>query len=364
MTEKRGQEPFPRRKRFLTPFLLVAALIAVSVPPALRFRRAAMVLRGLEATAPSGDSIPVHPFHAPDRPGRPLGGRVYEGGGAATIVLCPGAAPTGIDDPRLVALARALARAGARVVTPDLEDLRALRITGDTVDRIEAAVRSLPWPVTLMGISFAGSHCLRAAARPSARERVRAVLSLGGYAELEPLVRGWLTAPAPADGSWPEECYGKWVYLENHLERFAAPSDRPALREAIRSLLDGKGAPPPAGLTPEGRRLFDQVARREPLPLDEVEALIAPTRAELRALSPSGQLDGLAAPVFLLHATGDALIPESESRRLAGELAGRVPVRLLVTDLLNHVTVGGRPDRRQGRALAAFLASLFRSSGW
>jgi fermentation-respiration switch protein FrsA (DUF1100 family) len=162
------------------------------------------------------------------------------------------------------------------------------------------------------------------------------------------------------------ECYGKWVYLGNHLERFAAASDRPALRDAIRALLEGQGAPPPpAGLTPEGRRLFDQVVRREPLPADEVEALVAPAGAELRAISPAGQLEGLAAPVVLLHAANDALIPESESRRLAEELAGRVPVRHLTTGLLDHVTLGGRrPGLREAWPAITFLAAFFRAAGW
>jgi len=41
-------------------------------------------------------------------------------------------------------------------------------------------------------------------------------------------------------------------------------------------------------------------------------------------------------PVFLIHGRSDRVIPADESQRLAGRVRGRVPVRLLLTDLISH----------------------------
>ena len=63
------------------------------------------------------------------------------------------------------------------------------------------------------------------------------------------------------------------------------------------------------------------------------------------ALERSVVADGLsparsplpAAPVFLLHGADDTVIPSTQSEHLAARLRlARVPVRLLVTDLLSH----------------------------
>lgn len=157
------------------------------------------------------EDVVEEPFE--DRTGAPVRGTLFRPDARRppypALVLCHGAAEDGFEDERLVRLARALARRGFLVLAPDLEDLRAFRVSERSVERIVAAHGALLARRDLVradraafaGISFAGTLCLLAAREPAIRERVPAVLSFGGYRDLEGLVRYWLTtAPEPPPG--------------------------------------------------------------------------------------------------------------------------------------------------------------------
>jgi hypothetical protein len=61
----------------------------------------------------------------------------------AGIVLVPGAAAKGKNDPRLVAFATTLARTRFLVLVPDLPNLRALKVRAEDAGNIAAAFRHL-----------------------------------------------------------------------------------------------------------------------------------------------------------------------------------------------------------------------------
>src|SRR6185295_6195862 len=96
-----------------------------------------------------------------------------------SIVLTSGVHEAGIEEPRLVGLARALAATGLQVLTPEPVDLMRYRITPAATDTIEDAAQ---WflsrsdlvrdgRVGLVGISFSGGLSLVAAGRPSLNTR-------------------------------------------------------------------------------------------------------------------------------------------------------------------------------------------------
>ncbi|MBI1850221.1 MAG: alpha/beta hydrolase [Planctomycetes bacterium] len=305
-----------------------------------------------------GDDAAVReePFAVPDRDGS-LAGRLYRpaarSGPLPAIVVCPGAAEGGIDDERFVRLARALAASGAAVFAPDLVDLRQLRITTSTVEHVVAAAAGLAdrrdvaagGRVGLAGISFAGSYALLAATDARVRDRLSCVIAFGGYEDLERVVRGWLTAPPKSmPGVYPVESYGKWIVLSNNVDVLVPEGDRAFLRVALGALIDGHDAPvAPPELSADGRKIYDAATTRGAMSPAAVDAVLAACAGGLRDLSLAGKLGELRCPVFLLHARGDPLIPESESEMIRREIDDRVPVRMLVTDLFEHVTIQAKP---------------------
>jgi pimeloyl-ACP methyl ester carboxylesterase len=270
----------------------------------------------------------------------------------ASLVLVPGAAPDGKDDPRLVATARSLARVRFTVLVPDIENLRRLHVSAADVREIAAAVRHLAARETagdtgvgLVAISYAAGPAMIAALTPPARDLVRFVVTIGGYYDLEAVVTFFTTGryrPAPSE-PWryrKPNAYGKWVFLRSNARRLAAPRDRVMLGAIAERKLRNPNADiadlvPRLG--PEGRAVHGLLANRDP---DRVPALIAalpaPLRDEIAALDLKRRnLAALQAEVILVHGRDDPIIPETESMALAAALPeGRA--HLYLADNLAH----------------------------
>jgi hypothetical protein len=134
-------------------------------------------------------------------------GRVYEPErrSSHTALLVSGLHPSGIDEPRLVRLARQLGASGLTVVTPDIPELSRFEITPAITDTIEQsalwlALRSGLAPdqrVIMMGISFSGGISLVAAGRPSLAPHVSTVFAFGGHDDLPRVLRYLCTGQEP-----------------------------------------------------------------------------------------------------------------------------------------------------------------------
>src|SRR5439155_26793093 len=115
----------------------------------------------------------------------------YSGG--APLVLVHGLAPEGKDDPRVREAAALLARSGFDVAVPAIPGLTRGRLRSDDVAPVVATLAARPAPTVVLGVSVGAGPPLLAAADPRVRDRVRAVVSLGGYASALEVLRFWLT---------------------------------------------------------------------------------------------------------------------------------------------------------------------------
>ena len=288
------------------------------------------------------------------RPGEPA---------QAALVLVPGAAERGKDDPRLIAFATSLARARLLVLVPDIESLRALTIGPEDTGRIADALRHLggrddvpkPDALGLVAISYAAGPAILAALEPDLRARVRFVLTVGGYYDMGAVVTFFTTGRfrEGPDAPWRHKtpnAYGKWVFLRANAGRLESARDRWLLAAMARRKLDDLEAPLAdlaARLGPEGRSVHRLLANTDP---EAVPALIAALpqglRADMAALDLSrADLSRLKAELILLHGRDDAIIPYTESLALAAA-APRNRVTLGLVDNLSHVELGpgGLPD--------------------
>src|SRR5262249_13602821 len=174
-------------------------------------------------------------------------------------LLVSGLHPSGIDEPRLVRLARELAGGALSIVTPDIPELSRFEITPAITDAIEqaavwlAAQDDLPadHTVRMMGISFSGGLAMVAAGRPSLAGHVAYVFSFGGHDDLPRVLRYLCTGsepfPHPAVrlnvGEAPETFvraphdYGVAVILLGVAERVVPRAQVEPLRAAIRRYL-------------------------------------------------------------------------------------------------------------------------------
>ncbi|MDP6951425.1 MAG: alpha/beta hydrolase, partial [Alphaproteobacteria bacterium] len=272
---------------------------------------------------------------APERRAMPHGDLYLPGQGAvAALVLVPGLARTGKDDPRLVAFAESLARARFAVLVPDIASLKALQVRPSQIDEIAAAVAWLSYSygeVGLVAISYAAGPALLAALR----QPVRFVLSIGGYHDITKMVTFLTTGDYLLDGRWRRaepNAYGKWVFVMSNAGRLSSPAEAAQLAAIAEARLDDR-APPEGPLGPEGRAVMALANNTDRTRVPElIAALPAAIRADMAALDPaSADLESQSTRLLLVHGTDDAVVPYSESLDLARRL-GPARASLTVVD--------------------------------
>jgi dienelactone hydrolase len=278
------------------------------------------------------------------------------------VVVAHGVHRLGIDEPRTLAFVRALARGGVAVVTPQLDDLADYRVAPATVGEMRESVAwaaSQPWAqghrAGLVGLSFGGGLALIAATDPALRGRLSFVASLGGHHELARVGRFLALDPRAHP-------YGVAVFAYANAERLVEPGTVVGFRAALGALLRGDRRAAEASAAAlsgdaawlAGRLLAGDRAAVAP----RLAAALPGMAAAMAAASPAGRLGGVRVPVYLLHGAHDDVIPPSEARFAESELGRRVPVRVLLTSVVDHVTVQRSPTARERWDVVHFWASM------
>lgn len=292
----------------------------------------------------------------------------------AGLLLIPGVAEAGKDDPRLVTFATTLARAGFAVLVPDLPNLRQLRVSPTDVDEVVAAFAWLvadparaPQGRAGMGaFSYAAGPALLAALDEAIRQQVQFVFAVGGYYDLPQVLTFFTTGYYRLEDQWkylqPSD-YGKWAFVASNIHLLNDVEDRRIFRRLTLRKLTDPAAPVGdlvPGLGSEGRALYAFVTNRDPRRARQLlAALPGAMQADVAALNVAGRdLSRLSARLILIHGLQDPMIPYVQSVALAGASpTGRA--RLFLVDGLDHVDVAPElPDRwRLWRAVALLLAA-------
>jgi dienelactone hydrolase len=385
-------------RRWTIPLLAAAAVVLAAVALNPYWTAAALIMRaagtaGWAGTMAEWDATPITESiqqipvrNADDTP--LMRARVFrpEGASRKSALLVSGVHRDGIDEPRLVALARELAATGVVVVTPEIDDLLNYRLTPRVTDAIEdSAIWMLErpelvgaQPIGLIGVSFSGGLSVVAAGRPSVRDRVAFVLSFGGHGNLPRVLHFLCTGVEPpikdeAPRRRPPHDYALAVLLHQAAE-LAVPAEQVGpLRRAIDTFLEASSLnrTSPARAAP----LFD-AARAQGADLPQPSGTLmkalndrdvtALGRMLLPYLNRLGHDESLspdrspppAAPVYLLHGMDDNVIPAVESSLLAQHLRGHTRVRTLLSGYLTHADVATRPTVNDTWEMIAFWKSV------
>jgi hypothetical protein len=297
----------------------------------------------------------------------------------AGIVLLHGAHRMGKDEPRLVRFATALARARFVALVPDLPVLRGRELRGsiarDAADALAyLAARPDLAPRGRAGIgafSLAVGPALLAALDPDVRDRVRFVLAVGGYRDLQRVLVYFATGfywtdegPRYLESS-PDL---KWLFVLAMLWTLESEPDRATLG----ALASRKAADPQAPvadlaarLGPEGQAVYRFVTNPDPVEaLELLDRLPARFRGALAALNVADKdLSGLAARLILIHGRDDNIIPYTESIALARAVRpGHAKLFLLNRFAHIEAAPGWLDAWRMWRAVDALLAERGRAA--
>ena len=261
------------------------------------------------------------------------------------VLFLPGLTAQGVRHPRFLAVAQGLAKTGYVVLTADIVSLRQFKLERKAIEEIifwHRYMREELDPrlqhVGIAGVSVSGTLALIATARPTIRERVGFVVSIGGYQNLLRCSRRWFSSHASeqGQGNYSSRHYGRWISMLSALGCLENRHDRECLAEVLHQLLvTGKRPRSPEHLTTSGRRWFQAAVSKEIADQQLVDTIEAWLASRLTFLSPEEELRQIRCPVFLVHGLNDQLIPSSETLELKRRLTSAENY-VLVTPLISH----------------------------
>jgi pimeloyl-ACP methyl ester carboxylesterase len=272
---------------------------------------------------------------------------------APGLVVLHGVHHLGIEEPRLVNFATAMAGCGLRVLTPELPgikdyhvDLGSARVIGESAKWFAGQTGV---PVGVLGLSFSGGLALVAAANPTYRKDFKFVFAVGSQDEMVHVANYYLTGQeARPDGTMerlkPHE-YGSLVLEYEHMEDFVPMEDEAAIRPVLREhLYEDRSAEELA------EAKLNERQRAETAELMDSNSAVTKAKLaasdvkhaqEMEELSPHGKLPTMTTPVYLLHGQGDNIIPAAETLWMASELPRTALQGALVSPVLSHVNLDG-----------------------
>jgi pimeloyl-ACP methyl ester carboxylesterase len=294
---------------------------------------------------------------------------------APAMVIFHGVHHLGIDEPRLMGFASAMASCGIRVLTPELPGIKDYHVSQDSVATIGESVR---WyaaqtgaPVGVMGLSFSGGLALVAAADPQYHSAFKFIVAVGSQDSMERVADYYLTGrDARPDGSvesLPAHEYGPLVLEYEHVEEFVPMQDLEPVRAVLRAHLyedrPGEAAATKLLTDAQRREAHDLMDTKLPATREQIAASIERHRDDSPALSPHGRLRTLGTPVYLLHGEADNIIPSAETLWMASELSPADLKVALVSPVLSHLDLdGAKPGTRDQWRLVHFFARMIHAA--
>lgn len=270
----------------------------------------------------------------------------------AALLLVPGAAEKGKDDPRLVSFAKSLARARFAVLVPDLPSLKNLKVNSGNIEEINDLFSWLSQrpglaPRGRAGIfafSYSAGPGLVVALDPETGPKVKFFFAVGPYYSLDEVLTFFTTGYYEKDGELHHRqpnAYGKWIFVLSNVDRLKNPRDRDLLRamaERKKNDLDASLDDLAARLDAEGRRVYRFITNRDPEMVEELKRDLPPSiLSDLERLDLANKdLSKLHADLIIAHGFDDDIIPYTQSIALA-EAVPEDQADLYLVDGLAHV---------------------------
>ena len=269
------------------------------------------------------------------------------GGKHPAVVLFFGVIPAGRDDPRIVNLARGLARSNMVVLIPWSEVMIvSYRLDPAAVDLLVEAFHYLEGHpavnterIGLGGFCVGASFAALAAEDERIRDRVAYVNFFGGYYDAKDLLvaiasntrfYGDIAEP------WEPRDDTRKVFTVHLIEGLTDADEREALTSVF---VEGStNDVDPTSLSEQAKvvyRLLTGVTREEAE--DLMSSLPPAFLDDLTLISPSTLIATLESPVLVMHDREDTAVPATESRRMAEALEGRSQVYYTEFSLFQHM---------------------------
>ncbi|TGK32641.1 alpha/beta hydrolase [Leptospira gomenensis] len=291
----------------------------------------------------SGESVGVLKFFPANRTS-------FQG----TILAINGMAYLGNKDPRFQAVCRGLASCGFLVFCPQMQEISEFKIRLESIEKIKQLILKFSsdanvcpdGTISLLAPSFSASMGLIAAAAPQLEGKVKSILTIGAYGNVQTTLDYLMSA----EGS---DEYGRMILLWNFVHFGIGENEE--IRKALHaSILDGSFLRETPELPkvldsirPDNRELFLKLKEDREFRAEIWNKIVrnaGPFRSFLQDLQVDNKLEDLRAHVALIHGVSDNVVPASESGLILERLRERdVPKdrsKLVLTPLISHGDIG------------------------
>ena len=292
--------------------------------------------------------------------------RLADGKPRAAVLLSLGANEEGRDDPNVVNLGHALARAGyvAMFHWSPAMGLDA-NIDPDEPEKLVWAFQYLEERgyvdrdrVGLGGFCVGASLALVAAADPRISDRVHFVNVFGPYYDAESLLLQAASREVVYEGEsapWEPDPLTLRVLASELIETLGDSSDADVL---TRQYLEDEQAASVelAVLSPSGSTVVQLLNGVEPHEAETLYSTLPSSfHEDLASISPSTHVGGLRARLLVMHDRYDQVVPSAESRRLVKATQDRLDVRYTEFVSFDHLLPGaGGAFTRLGQAVRLY----------
>ena len=299
-------------------FLLVVFLTAkiLGYPGALNAWEGAVDRRTI-----AHDGIPVDIYRGPNS--------------TSPILIVHGVNPTGKNSLDLIRISEGLAQVGYEVFVPDLAHLKKQHLRPEDADSVRSVFQFIGRDAGIACFSYGCGPALIAASHADIRNKVRFAVDFGGYYDIRELLEFTVTEPENPIA------YSKWVYLAANSDLLSDKTEQERVRLiAEKRLAGGAGdsKKDEENLSPEATGLLSIFSATTSADFrTKLAATPESFQKTLDALSPSHYVDGLRAPLVLIHLAHDPSIPAKQSIELAEVARARgIDRRLTLLQMYGH----------------------------
>lgn len=288
------------------------------------------------------------------------------------ILLVHGMSVYGIEDARLIELARNLSASGYFVATPEFQEIKQLLIREESIENIGDALIGLKKETGLFNrnrlgffsVSFSGGMGLLSLSGEKIRNEVSSVLVVGPYTDFRETVPFVLGNPNADE-------YGYFVFLYNFIH-LAIKNSKMLEDVLFESALDNgfhrgdKSIAPnlAKNLSKRDKEIFESINKSPAFRMDLGKEFITKKPEIARGLSPIFEIQKIQAHITLIHGRNDNVISAEESIKASRILTEyNRPHVLELTGLLSHgdkVPVHSQLGDVPGiaKAFGCFLANI------
>ncbi|MBE7413481.1 MAG: hypothetical protein L6Q54_06765 [Leptospiraceae bacterium] len=261
------------------------------------------------------------------------------------ILLVHGMSVYGIEDKRLIELAKNLSASGYVVATPEFPEIKQLQIREESVDNICDTIFGFKKERNIfnserMGffsISFSGGMGLVSLTREKFRDNINSIFVVGPYTDFRETVPFVLGNPNADD-------YGYCIFLYNYIH-LAIKNSKNLEEVILESALDNgfhrneKSLAPSLvnKLSKRDREIFVKIQRDPEFRISIGNEFVTKKPEIAKNLSPIFEIHKLKAHISLVHGRNDNVISSEESVKAARILTEHNKPHILeLTGLLSH----------------------------